>query len=230
MTTWSDARLRQLFERYRLRYWQRSRRLKQYRIENRSLADQQIVGLCEFDKHLLTIDVAAHTSDREVRATVLHEMIHAVISKSNGGHHAPFWTQLEYLLKCGAPVTIGFPELAERGTLLQVIPRRFRRCRQLFRPAHLRYQRHLNHREGDRVIPAAKLLTIVSQEAEDAAMDGATWRAYWRRCGAELSVVDLDGRTLPSGKQLRNAARHGWLLGRRQYLEEQRLRPKVAAG
>jgi len=198
--------------------------------------------MCEFDARVLTIDVAAHTSDREVRATVLHEMIHAVVGNAKGGHHAPFWTQLEYLLSCSAPVTIRFPELGDRGTLLQVIPRRFRRCRRLSRPVHLRHQRQLIRMERDRVIPGlpggtggepihtTELLTIVSQEAGDAAIEGATWREYWRRCGAELSVVDLDGRTLPSGKPFWKAARRGWLRGRRQYLEQQRLRAKVAAG
>jgi hypothetical protein len=180
MTIWSDARLRQLFERYRLRYWPRSRRLKQFRIENRSLGDQGDMGLCEFETRMLTVDLSAHTSDREVRATVLHEMIHAVIGKGKGGHHAPFWTQLEYLLSRRAPVTIGFPELGERGKFLQVIQPRFRRCRRLFRPVHLRHQRQLQRIERDRVIPGfprvtvgepirgAELLKWLQQEAKDA--------------------------------------------------------------
>jgi hypothetical protein len=150
------------------------------------------MGLCEFKTRMLIVDVSVHPSDREVRATVLHEMIHAVIGKDKEGHQAPFWTQLEYLLSRGAPVTVGFPELGERGTLLRVIPRRFRLCRRLFRPVHLRHQRRLKRMEREHVIPGlpgvvvgehiseAELLTILPQEAEDMAMDGAPWREYWQ--------------------------------------------------
>lgn len=47
----------------------------------------------------------------------------------------------EYLLSRRAPITVGFPELGERGSHLAIIPARFRRCRRLFRPIYERQQR-----------------------------------------------------------------------------------------
>ena len=142
ISTWTSLRLGRLFERYRVRYWPRSRRLRHYTIAATSL--KEAYGECDYAARVLWIDVAIHRSDREVRATVLHEMAHAVVGR--GGHRARFWAQLEYLLSRRAPVTIAFPELGEQSGHLGVIPRRFRRCRRLFRPVYERWQRELECR------------------------------------------------------------------------------------
>jgi hypothetical protein len=42
-------------------------------------------GRWDCEARVLYVDVTHHASDREVRATVLHEMIHAVLGR--GGHH-----------------------------------------------------------------------------------------------------------------------------------------------
>src|ERR1700674_2334478 len=94
-SAWTAARLARLFDRYRQRYWPTSRRLKTYRVETTSL-EGKAYGQCDCKARVLYVDLSLHRSDRELRATVLHEMIHAVVGR--GGHHAPFWTQLEYLL------------------------------------------------------------------------------------------------------------------------------------
>jgi hypothetical protein len=118
-----------------------SRRLRTFRIAIQAL-EGQTYGRCEYSTRTLVVDPSHHPSDRELRATVLHEMIHAVVGR--GGHHAPFWTELERLLALKARVTVGFPELAERGSAPHIIPRRFRRCRALFRPVFARQQRELD--------------------------------------------------------------------------------------
>jgi len=84
-TAWTDDRLQRLFERYRSRYWPRSRRLLKFTVANSKLDGPW--GRCDYDRLTLSVDVDCHPSDRDVRATVLHEMIHAVVSK--GGHGAP---------------------------------------------------------------------------------------------------------------------------------------------
>ena len=112
MTGWTDTRLTRLFERYRSMYWPRSRRLRSFRIENSEL--ERCLGYCYLSDRLIRVDVKQHGSDRGVRATVLHEMVHAVVGRP--GHGAPFWEQLEYLLSRRAPVTVGFPELGELRT------------------------------------------------------------------------------------------------------------------
>ena len=124
------------------------------------------------------MDVTRHSSDREVRDTVLHEMIHAVLDRD--GHGMPYWTQLEYLRLRRAPITPGFPELGERGSHLAIIPSRFRRCRRLFRPIYERWQRDITRPPGpdERLTP---------KDIERHCEDGATGDA----------VADEMGRSLP---------------------------------
>lgn len=137
MTTWTDRRLSRLFERYRVRYWPTSRRLASYHIKAASL--EYVLGRCDLSNGALLINLPAHRSDREVRSTVLLTMIHAVNGRA--GHHAPFWKELEGLLSKQAPITADSPELGEHDIHLKVIPRRFIRCRRLFRSAYERKQR-----------------------------------------------------------------------------------------
>lgn len=218
LTTWTDDRLARLFARYRRKYWPTSRRLRRYSI--RVAALDHYCGQCEYDTRTLLIDPAAHPSDRELRATVLHEMIHAVVGM--GGHHAPFWTQLEYLLARGAPVTVSFPELGERGSHLCIIPARFRRCRRLFRPAYERRQRALARIPVEAV--GALTPADLEQEAEDAAAGGGPWRGLWAYMARTYGFVDLDGRTLPFAQKYRAALRRGYQRGRRFYLQNERTR------
>jgi hypothetical protein len=213
VSTWSDARLARLFERYRRRYWPSSRRLRRYRVQAGTLGDA--FGECKFQDHLIVIDVAAHPSDRELRATMLHEMAHAVAGKP--GHTSPFWTQLEYLLSRHAPITVSFPELGEQGGHLHIIPKRFRRCRRLFARVYRRrlqaFEREIAH------LPTYQL--DIAREFEDAAStENVAWRVLWQYYARRFGFVDLDGRLLPFARSYRDAARQGWVRGRRFYLED----------
>ena len=100
MDGWTDTRLARLYERYRLLYWPRSRRLRSFRVRDAALG--KLLGLCDYVAHVLTVDVGQHPSDQAVRATLLHEMIHAVVGHRKG-HGVAFWTQLEYWLYQGFP-------------------------------------------------------------------------------------------------------------------------------
>jgi hypothetical protein len=163
---------------------------------------------------MLHVDVSHHLSAGELRATVLHEMIHAVVGR--GGHHAPFWSQLEYLLSRRAPITVSFPELGERGSHLGIIPPRFRRCRGLFRPIYERQQRALKRMGLDAVTLRP---TVIETECEDAAVAGVVWRAMWPQQARIYGFVDLDGRVLPWAKPYQAAARRGYVRGRRFFLK-----------
>jgi len=80
---------------------------------------------------------------------VPHEMIHAAVDTPDRlqGQGVRFWTELEWLIASGAPVTaVRFPELGERGSDIGIIPRRFRRCRQRVRSATERDRRMLARR------------------------------------------------------------------------------------
>ena len=219
VTTWSDDRLRRLFERYRSRYWPRSGRLLKFTIINSKLDGPW--GLCDYDRLTLFVDIACHPADREVRETVLHEMIHAAVGK--GGHGAAFWTQLEYLLSEKAPIRVDFPELGEQGPHLCVIPRRFRRCRRLFEPIYRRQQRKF-----DKETAGIKEFTYTTGQLEievyDAAVEGILWRVIWTHHARIWGWIDLDGRLLPWARNWHTAARKGYLRGRRFLLENERVR------
>ena len=219
VTTWSDDRLRRLFERYHSRYWPRSRRLLKFTIINSKLDGPW--GLCDYDRLTLFVDIACHPADREVRETVLHEMIHAAVGK--GGHGAAFWTQLEYLLSEKAPIRVDFPELGEQGQHSCVIPPRFRRCRGLFEPIYRRQQRKV-----DKETAGIKQFTYTTGQLEievyDAAVAGVRWRAVWTHYERMFGWIDLDGRLLPWARNWHTAARKGYLRGRRFLLENERVR------
>ena len=80
---------------------------------------------------VIRIDPADHASDRELCATVLHEMAHVVAGQS--AHGVRFWEQVEYLLEQGAPLMLKTGELSGCGATLEVpIPERFVLARQAF--------------------------------------------------------------------------------------------------
>ena len=216
--TWTNARLDRLFTRCRLRYWPASRRLCLYRVEVASL--QWEWGKCDFEGRVLSLDASRHSSDREVRATLLHEMVHAVVGRP--GHGAPFWTQLEYLLARRAPITLSFPELGEWGKHLCVIPVRFRRCRRLFAPIYRRWQREIERKFKGR---SKSLMPVdLETECEDAAIAGSRWLDVWTYQARGFGFVDLDGRLLPWARNSRDACRRGYLRGRRFFLQDERAR------
>ncbi len=214
--TWTNDRLGRLLTHYRLRYWPASRRLRSYRVEVRSL--DKAVGECDFKGHMLFIDVLSHRSGLEIRATLLHEMVHAVVGRP--GHGTPFWTQLESLLARRAPITVGFPELGESGRHLSMIPTRFRRCRRMFAPVYHRSQRDLT-----RKIKRLNLLeekVDFERECEDAANEGLSWREVWTNQAILYGLVDMDGRLLAKAKPYRDECRRGYRRGRRLYLSSNR--------
>lgn len=159
-----------LLARYRSRFWPRSRRLLRYTIRNTSL-EPGYCGQIDYDADELLIDAVKCGTDRHVRSTVLHEMIHAVVGQV--GHGARLWEQLEYLLSKKAPITVGIPELGEHGGQLCVIPKRFRRARKLFRSAFERAEK-AKDREG--IAEQRMTLSDFEHEFEDVAAHGADWR------------------------------------------------------
>ena len=186
---WTISRLEALKEQYRAEYWPRSRRLATYRVVTQD--EDGAFGWIDYDQKILVVNVNAHKSDRDVRATLLHEMVHCVVGR--GGHGTPFWAQLEYLLKAGAPITVGFPELGEMGDWIDIIPRRFVRCRRLFRPAYKARQKEIAKmfaRLSTTTITPADMAT----ECYDMALDGLKWRAIWAHQCRTWGFEDMDGR------------------------------------
>jgi hypothetical protein len=130
-STWTNGRLAELYEDCRARYWSNEPVLRSYRIE-RGIGDPAQRGW-DPDARVIRIDPADHTSDRELCATVLHEMAHVVAGQS--AHGPRFWEQIEYLLEQGAPVMLKTGELSGCGATLEApIPERFVLARQAFEP------------------------------------------------------------------------------------------------
>ena len=182
-----------------------------------------LCGECDLAARVISIDLAEHSSDRKVRATLLHEMAHAAAGRP--GHGSPFWAQLEYLLAQHASITVSFPELGERGRHLSAIPERFRRCRRRFAPAYRRDQLAMEREFAGRwtSYTAADLET----EAYDWAIDGAPWRGVWWTLAHTWGYVDLDGKVLPQARPYRAAARRGYIRGRRFWLKNERLKARM---
>lgn len=119
---WTDKRLGKLFRRYNRRYW--SGKLSAYSaVVGRSKVNgAECYGLCERQQHQITINVALHESDLEIRATLLHEMAHAA---SERGHGYDFWGEIERLLWQRAPVRITVAEAPNQQIFAEVVPRMF---------------------------------------------------------------------------------------------------------
>jgi len=120
----SERRLERLFSRYNRLYW--NGRLPHYRVVSKGLDGSY--GLCEWRRRIISVDVLAHKSDRELRSTVLHEMSHAAAAmRGSRGHDPKFFSQLEMLLRKGAPLTltINDPEAGNVRLFHNLVPSRF---------------------------------------------------------------------------------------------------------
>src|ERR1035441_7340506 len=91
-TAWTEQRLRDIFARYSGKYWRG--RLPVYRLVIRAMPNT--MGMCDWKRKVITIDVEQHKSDREVRSTLLHEMAHAAaFIRGSREHDLKFFAQLE---------------------------------------------------------------------------------------------------------------------------------------
>ena len=219
VTSWTDVRLQKLFERYRKLYWPRSRRLLRYEVRFEELAEA--IGLCSFTDRLISIDLRRNRSDRELRATVLHEMCHAVAGPGTS-HDTPFFAQMEYLLGQGAPMTVGFPENPDGGSVAAV-PKRFVRCRQLLRPHYERRERRLKR------LIRGHADQITAEEIEgrfyQAAFEGdMKWREALLVVGTEFGLLDIDRHPKPSAAKMLPEFRRAHRRGRRDACAEQAVR------
>jgi SprT-like family len=100
--TWTQSRLERLYRYYNRRYWQG--RLPVYYIRIVCLADGTLALCSSKAKRRISIDVAQCRSDRELKASLLHEMCHVAARRPNadayarhGGHGRAFYRQLHKL-------------------------------------------------------------------------------------------------------------------------------------
>lgn len=106
-TTWTDSRLARLFDRYNRRFW--NGRLPKYSV---IASDLYRGGLCKKRERQIFINLDTFRSDKEIRATLLHEMAHAATRDS----HGKYWqSEMERLAEEGAPISRVDLRYGERG-------------------------------------------------------------------------------------------------------------------
>jgi len=229
-TNWTEERLRRLFRRYNQRYWRG--KLSRYAVSIGDLKEIHAVGLCKRAVHQVVVDIAAHDSDSEIRATLLHEMAHAADkSKSRYGHGDGFFEQIENLLRQRAPIRLSMPEMPGHTLPLVAVPKKFPLCRKA--AVKLEAKRSA---EVKRVMRKHKDKPIIQINAEylihafeDAAME-LTWEQAKRFIGQEYGLTDIEGRPITAWvRRLLPKARRAYNVARRDFLQDERLRKKYEA-
>lgn len=229
-TRWSNERIRRLFQYYNVKYW--GGRL--------SAEHTVVVGRCEnaygtYSEKTLTITIdakeARNRGNRHVRATLLHEMIHAAVRSKPGEdpHGYRFWQELERLLRLGAPVPVEHGEAPEHCfRSATTIPRKF----PLARAAMKRYAEKEN-REIERWARQNKMPPHVLSDEEiiegfgDAAVEGLTWSRARLAVGLAYGLLDIAGNPIDKwadaiirkGKSLHKRTRADDLASRRYRAE-----------
>ena len=147
------------------------------------------MGQCR--KRIIEIDPNRHTSDRELRATLLHEMAHAA---SGCGHTVPFFAQLEWLIRRGAPVTVSDAEVGQAYILADIVPREFPLLRAKIRRIENRRTRRLEKRVHEKGLETYNLTDyMIVMEFRDAAME-LTWKQALVCVGLRDGITDEAGR------------------------------------
>jgi hypothetical protein len=215
-THWSDERLRNLFKHYNQRYWRG--RLSRYRVIQSALSENHCDGYCDLRRKKILIDPAGHNSDRDLRATLLHEMAHAASRKP--GHGVGFFAQMERLIRLGAPVTVDSPEAGNAQILAEIVPRRFPKMR-------AKMERVEKKRQRDVIAQAQGLpFTDITDEMIVARFEDALelkWKNALLAVGLENGLVDETGRPLTAhAKRLIAKGRKVHGQARRAHVEAER--------
>jgi hypothetical protein len=218
-TAWSADRLKRLLARYNRQFW--ADRVRGFTISAKELGGP--LGLCDPKSREILIDVAAHPSDREIRATVLHEMAHAASGRwIRIAHGYRFWEQIEMLLAKRAPILVTNAEAPQAEVLVNVIPKRF----PLSRKAVERLER-IRVRAMDKLrFDGSEEITeeVIVGRFEEAAMElydkpDLPWNDVRALVGFEYSLLDVGGRpknawaarVIANGQKAYVAKRRYWL-------------------
>jgi hypothetical protein len=221
-TAWTEQRLRDIFARYNRKYWQG--RLPLYRLVIRAMPNT--MGLCDWKRKVITIDVEQHKSDLEVRSTLLHEMAHAAASiRGSRGHDPKFFAQLEKLLQLRAPIAIDTPEAGSVRILARLIPSRFPLLKQKIDLAEARRSKDIEKYTAEHNLHT-QLITDddILREFEDSAAE-LTWRKAVIVVGLGNGMVDETGRPLTRwSRRLLEKAKRKHAQARRDHLQYEKAR------
>jgi hypothetical protein len=186
-TAWNAARLSRLFARYNLLYW--NSRLHSCEIGIKHL--NNYLGIYYSKKRQIAIDVDNHRTDREIRATLLHEMAHAAAGSKGLAHGYAFWEQIERLLRQKALIDVTSSEAPHLGNYANAVPKRFSLARDVMKKLEAKRNRALlkQNVSGEFLIDQNYLIG----RFEDAAMK-LTWRQALLLIGSECGLLDVGGK------------------------------------
>jgi hypothetical protein len=224
---WTERRLQRLFGHYNRRFWRK--RLPIVHIRICELDGNQ--GEFDRKKREIRIDMRSYASDRQIRATLLHEMAHLASRKA--GHGAEFWYQIELLLRQKALITVDSPETPGLIVLENVVPPRFPLARRMMNNAEKKRQRE--------VLKSARYSGLQIQKIgeqdilnsfEEAAQENPTWRQALLVVGREYGLIDVDCKPTDRwAADLIAKGRRAYVRARRDHLSyEKRVREFEAAG
>jgi hypothetical protein len=215
-TEWTQQRVERLFERYNRIYWRG--KLSGYRVVLADLSKESAWGLCEWRKKIIKIN-PHRESDREVRATLLHEMAHAA---SRSGHTVPFFAQLERLIKRGAVVKVDAAEAGQARILADIVPKRFPLVRAKMQRAENRRARRIVVWEKAHPNVQAEIMTNdrIVQEFEEVEACALTWKRALVIIGLQYGLTDESGRPVNArARSLVQRARKAHRRARREHLQ-----------
>ena len=215
-TTWTEQRLRRLFDHYNKTYWRGE--LPQYTVRVRKLDD--CFGRCDYQSQEILVNIDEHNCDREIRATLLHEMTHAAAGPKSGpgGHGYKFWAETEQLLRQGAPIEVGMSETPGLRILADVVPRKFTLAHKAMEKAEAARQRPILR--ALKIRPAIQLTNDNILGVFTEAAGEMTERAAVLIVGKKYGLLDVEGKP-KSGWAAAVIAkgRKAFRVGRREFLQ-----------
>jgi hypothetical protein len=149
---------------------------------------------------VITVDISAHDSDSDVRATLLHEMAHAAAKRSTG-HDVYFFAQLEHLLRQGAPIKVAAPEAGCATILDNLVPTRFPLTKKAMDKAEANRVQELDKQypKAPTIITTESDFLTEVEELAMATMPPISWKQARLVIGLKYGLVDESGRTLRRG-------------------------------
>lgn len=200
LTRWTQKRLVAQYQRYNQRYW--DGKLEPYNIKIGTCRRCQ--GFVHHGSLTITIDVADHVSDDDVRLTLLHEMVHVAVFDLPA-HSFVFWQEVDRILGAGAPPGLVFPVPRQLRKILRdhLRPVELYHCKIAVRKMAAKHNRlRAQERKADREIRIEENLKKEYKEALDkfrVAAGSLTWTQALTRIGPEAGLINESGR--PRGRR-----------------------------
>lgn len=227
-SAWTERRLERLFALYNRRFWQGALATPHIRITKM----EDCLGRWNPRQRKIDIDIDAITSDRGIRATLLHEMAHQAAG-AGAGHGSKFWAQIERLLRQKAPITIGFPEAPGVGRILEdTVPKRFPLARRKMNRVNAKAQRQLEKMwqalgDENKVINMEDQ-DIIAEFGDNQSAAFVPWQTVLCNIGAQYGLLNVDGK--PKNKWAARIIKEGQKAHRRvrrEHLESERFQKQM---